>query len=87
MSDYYTSLLRQTKAMVVKNLKLKRRMSGQLLWEVLFPAIVILYLRFALSTNCTKESSQCTEEEKINELRTQGIGLPVIFVLMVPSIF
>jgi hypothetical protein len=39
---------RQIIAMLQKNWMVKRRTPGQLIWEILLPCLIILYLRWLL---------------------------------------
>ena len=59
-----TDHIRQIKAMVHKNFILKRRMKGQLMWEILLPVIIVIYIHFILKNSCEDPDSTCTPEEK-----------------------
>ena len=78
---------RQTMAMFNKNFILKKRQTGQVLWEFLFPAMLIGYLRVLLYNPCVGKDADCTEKEINQAFATQGMSNAIVFTIIVPGVF
>jgi len=50
--------------MLRKNFLLKKRMKGQLIWELLLPLIIVAYMKLVLNNPCNSKNSTCSPEEK-----------------------
>ena len=61
-------------------------MKGQLIWEVIYPLIMVFYLRYVLRNMCDDAGMECTDEEIEMQKVASGISNPLVMCLIVPSI-
>lgn len=76
---------RQIKAMLKKNILLKRRMKGQMVWEILLPVLIIVYMKFVLVNACSDQD--CDPQEQSQADAISNLVNPIVVTLVVPSIF
>lgn len=79
--------VRQIKAMMWKNFQLKRRMKGQLLWEVLLPIVFVFYVKYVLRNPCTGRDPPCNDDELQINTQISQIRNPILVAVVIPSIF
>ena len=70
---------------MVKHLLNKKREKGLLVWELVFPVLIVFYIRFLTRNSC--DSSECDAKEQMNAKIRLGIANPIIMSMVVPSIF
>jgi ABC-type Na+ efflux pump permease subunit len=73
--------------MLVKNYLLKKRMKCQLVWEILFPILIVAYMKVVLNNPCNSEPNDCTPEEVNTRNMIAAFVNPIIMALLIPSIF
>ena len=73
--------------MLVKNYLLKKRMKCQLIWEVLFPIIIVIYMKVVLKNPCNDADAQCTQDEIDTRNTIAAFVNPIVMALLIPSIF
>jgi hypothetical protein len=72
---------RQIKAMLYKNLLLKKRQKAGLVVDVLFPFLIGYIL---WNTGTAFECKGCTDEEKFTMIASASLTLPLIMAIYVP---